>query len=72
MNKIKEYKEPKNKVEKGLLYLQHYGLKKTVAKTIRKAMGHDQEHYSYKQFLKAHPVTEKEQGKQPVQPDYVL
>lgn len=64
MSEIKEYKEPKNKIEKGLLYLQHYGVKKTVAKTIRKALGHDQEHYSYAQFLKAHPLTEAELEKQ--------
>ena len=64
MSDIREYKQPKNKIEKGLLYLQHYGLKKTVAKTIRKALGHDQEHYSYAQFLKAHPVTEKDLEKQ--------
>ena len=60
MTKIKQYKEPTNKLEKGILYLQHYGLARTVAKTIRKALGHDQEHYSYKQFLKNHPVTEQE------------
>ena len=60
MSKIKEYKEPNNKIEKGLLYLEHYGLKKTVAKTIRKLMGHDQEHYSYRQFLKENPITEQE------------
>ncbi|MBE5911398.1 glycosyltransferase family 2 protein [Pseudobutyrivibrio sp.] len=60
MSEIKQYKEPTSKIEKGLLYLQHYGIKKTVAKTIRKAMGHDQEHYSYRQFLKAHPVTKEE------------
>ncbi len=64
MSEIKNYKQPTNKIEKGLLYLQHYGLKKTVAKTIRKAMGHDQEHYSYRQFLKAHPITEAELEKQ--------
>lgn len=64
MSEIKNYKQPTNKIEKGLLYLQHYGLKKTVAKTIRKAMGHDQEHYSYRQFLKAHPTTEAELEKQ--------
>ncbi|QFJ56066.1 glycosyltransferase family 2 protein [Pseudobutyrivibrio xylanivorans] len=61
---IKEYKEPTNKIEKGLLYLQHYGLKQTVAKSIRKAMGHDQEHYSYRKFLKAHPLTKEELDKQ--------
>ncbi len=60
MNEIKEYKQPTNKIEKGILYLQHYGLKKTVAKTIRKMMGHDQEHYSYRQFLKDFPLTEQE------------
>ncbi len=60
MDGIKQYKEPKNKIEKGILYLQHYGLKKTIAKTIRKAMGHDQEHYSYRQFLKENPVTPQE------------
>ena len=47
-----------------MLYLSHYGVKKTVAKTIRKALGYDQEHYSYAQFLKAHPLTEKELEKQ--------
>ena len=60
MEEIKEYKQPTNKIEKGLLYLQHYGLKKTLAKTIRKAMGHDQEHYSYRQFLKENPLTPQE------------
>ena len=60
MSEIKEYKQPTNKIEKGLLYLQHYGVKKTVAKTIRKMMGHDQEHYSYRQFLKENPVSEQE------------
>ncbi len=64
MTKIKEYKQPTNKIEKGLLYLQHYGLAKTVAKTIRKAMGHDQEHYSYKKFLKEHLTTADELEKQ--------
>ena len=64
MSEIKEYKEPTNKIEKGLLYLQHYGIKRTVAKTIRKAMGHDQEHYSYRQFLKTHPVTAADLEKQ--------
>ncbi len=64
MSEIKEYRQPNNIIEKGLLYLQHYGLKRTVAKTVRKLMGHDQEHYSYKQFLKAHPVSEKELEKQ--------
>ncbi len=64
MSDIKQYKQPKNKIEKGLLYLQHYGLRKTIAKTIRKALGHDQEHYSYRQFLKAHPLTDKELEKQ--------
>ena len=64
MEEIKEYKQPKNKIEKGLLYLQHYGIKKTVAKTIRKAMGHDQEHYSYRKFLKENPLTEQELQKQ--------
>ena len=42
------------------MYCQHYGVKRTVAKIIRKAMGHDQEHYSYRQFLKTHPLTEQE------------
>lgn len=60
MSEIKEYKQPTNKIEKGLLYLQHYGVKKTVVKTIRKLMGHDQEHYSYKQFLKENPLTSAE------------
>ena len=60
MSKIKDYKEPTNKIEKGLLYMQHYGVKKTVAKTVRKLMGHDQEHYSYRQFLKDFPLTESE------------
>ncbi len=60
MSEIREYKQPTNKIEKGLLYLQHYGVKKTVAKTIRKMMGHDQEHYSYRQFLKENPITEAE------------
>lgn len=60
MSEIKKYKNPTNKIEKGLLYLEHYGLKKTVAKTVRKLMGHDQEHYSYKRFLKEFPVTEAE------------
>ena len=64
MEEIKEYKQPKNKIEKGLLYLQHYGIKKTVAKTIRKAIGHDQEHYSYRKFLKENPLTEQELQKQ--------
>ncbi|SDB53349.1 Glycosyltransferase, GT2 family [Pseudobutyrivibrio sp. YE44] len=64
MSEIKQYKEPTNKIEKGLLYLQHYGVKKTLTKTIRKAMGHDQEHYSYRQFLKEHPTTEAELDKQ--------
>ena len=58
--KIKDYSEPNNKIEKGLLYLQHYGFRKTLAKTVRKLMGHDQEHYSYKQFLKDFPLTEAE------------
>lgn len=60
MSEIKKYKNPTNKIEKGLLYLEHYGLKKTVLKTARKLMGHDQEHYSYKRFLKEFPVTEAE------------
>ncbi len=60
MSDIKQYKQPTNKIEKGLLYLQHYGVKKTVTKTIRKLMGHDQEHYSYRQFLKENPLTESE------------
>ena len=60
MDSIKVYKEPTNKVEKGLLYLSHYGMKKTAAKTLRKLMGHDQEHYSYGEFLKAHPTTAEE------------
>ncbi len=60
MSQIKKYKEPTNKIEKGLLYLQHYGLKKTAIKTLHKLMGRDQEHYSYAQFLKAHPVTAAE------------
>ncbi|MCR4693903.1 MAG: glycosyltransferase [Pseudobutyrivibrio sp.] len=60
MSEIKEYREPKNKIEKGLLYLSHYGLKRTVAKTINKLRGRDQEHYSYRQFLKDFPTTEKE------------
>ncbi|MCR5416173.1 MAG: glycosyltransferase [Pseudobutyrivibrio sp.] len=64
MSKIKEYKEPTNKIEKGLLYMQHYGLKRTVAKTFRKLIGHDQEHYSYKKFLKDHPVDPAEYDKQ--------
>ncbi len=64
MSEIKEYKEPKNKIEKGLLYLQHYGLKQTAIKSLRKAMGHDQEHYSYRKFLKEHPLTEEELDKQ--------
>lgn len=64
MNEIKEYKEPTNKIEKGLMYLQHYGIRRTVTKTFLKAIGHDQEHYSYRKFLKAHPVTEEELDKQ--------
>lgn len=64
MNEIKEYKEPTNKIEKGLMYLQHYGVRRTVTKTFLKAIGHDQEHYSYRKFLKAHPVTEEELDKQ--------
>lgn len=64
MDKIKEYKEPTNKIEKGLMYLQHYGVRRTVTKTFLKAIGHDQEHYSYRKFLKAHPVTEDELDKQ--------
>jgi len=60
MSGIEEYKEPSNKIEKGLLYMQHYGLTKTVVKTFRKLIGHDQEHYSYRQFLKEHPITEEE------------
>ena len=60
MSEIKEYKQPTNKIEKGLLYLQHYGFKKTVAKTVRKLMKHDQEHYSYRQFLKENPITKEE------------
>ncbi len=64
MSEIKEYKEPTNKIEKGLMYLQHYGIKQTVAKSIRKAMGHDQEHYSYRKFLKTHPTTQEELEKQ--------
>ena len=46
------------------MYLEHYGLLHTVAKTFRKAIGHDQEHYSYKKFLKEHPVTEADLDKQ--------
>ena len=64
MSEIKEYKEPTNKIEKGLMYLQHYGVKRTVKKTFLKAIGHDQEHYSYRKFLKEHPVTEAELDKQ--------
>ncbi|SET18263.1 Glycosyltransferase, GT2 family [Pseudobutyrivibrio sp. C4] len=64
MSEIKEYKQPTNKIEKGLLYLQHYGFKKTVAKTVRKLMKHDQEHYSYRQFLKENPITKEELDKQ--------
>lgn len=60
MSEIKKYREPKNKIEKGLLYLQHYGFKRTAQKTMKKLMGHDQEHYSYAKFLKAHPLTEAE------------
>ncbi|CBK75222.1 Predicted glycosyltransferases [Butyrivibrio fibrisolvens 16/4] len=64
MSEIIEYKEPKNKIEKGLMYLQHYGVKRTVTKTFLKAIGHDQEHYSYRKFLKEHPLTEEELDKQ--------
>ena len=64
MSEIKEYKEPTNKIEKGLMYLQHYGIRRTVTKTFLKAIGHDQEHYSYRKFLKTHPVTEEELDKQ--------
>ena len=60
MEKIKEYKEPENKIDKGILYLEHYGFVPTLKKVIRKALGHDQEHYSYKKFLKAHPLTAEE------------
>lgn len=64
MNKIKPYKQPTNKIEKGLLYLSHYGVKQTVAKSFRKAIGHDQEHYSYRKFLQTHPTTAEELDKQ--------
>lgn len=64
MSEIIEYKEPKNKIEKGLMYLQHYGVRRTVTKTFLKAIGHDQEHYSYRKFLKEHPLTEEELDKQ--------
>ena len=64
MSEIKPYKEPTNKIEKGLMYLQHYGVKRTLAKSFRKAIGHDQEHYSYRKFLKENPLTEEELDKQ--------
>ena len=64
MTEIASFKQPKNKIEKAILYCKHYGPRKTLIKIVRKLMGHDQEHYSYKQFLKAHPLTEEELDRQ--------
>ncbi|MCF0129672.1 MAG: glycosyltransferase, partial [Pseudobutyrivibrio sp.] len=59
MEKIKEYKEPSNKIEKTLTYLGNYGLKKTVVKVANKLRGRDQEHFAYGEFLKNHPLTQE-------------
>ena len=64
MIEIKQYKQPKNKIEKGLLYLEHYGFKRTILKTIKKLAGHDMEHYSYRRFLKENPIDEAELERQ--------
>lgn len=59
-NEIKEYKEPENNIERTLMYCQHYGPVATAKKLVSKFMGHDQEHYAYKEFLKNHQLTEAE------------
>ena len=59
MEKIKEYKEPSNKIEKTLTYLENYGLKRTVVKVANKLRGRDQEHFAYGEFLKNHPLTDE-------------
>ncbi len=64
MTKIQPYKEPTNKIEKAKLYCAHYGVVKTAKKMFLKAIGHDQEHYSYRRFLKTHPLTEEMLKKQ--------
>lgn len=59
-NTIKPYKQPTTKIEKLTTYCSHYGVFKTAKKLVKKALGKDQEHYQYRRFLAAHPLSEAE------------
>ena len=58
--KIVRYKEPKNKLDRAVLYCKHFGLKAMVGRVRDKLTHKDEGRDEYQEFLKSHALTEEE------------